>query len=78
MPIHRKSARPALLGILAAAAIAACDRAPEQQQTVTVYSSRSHYGAESVFVAFTLASLVVPPVVWWYFRPVLDDDGVTG
>jgi hypothetical protein len=29
-----------------------------------------------IFVAFTLASLVVPPVVWWYFRPVLDDDGV--
>ena len=53
MPIHRNSARAALLGILAAAAITACDRAPKEQQTVTVYSSRSHYGAESVFVAFT-------------------------
>jgi hypothetical protein len=29
-----------------------------------------------IFVAFTLASLVVPPVVWCLVRDVLDDDGV--
>jgi iron(III) transport system substrate-binding protein len=55
MPLHKNSGRIALLAAMALAAITACDRAP-RDQTVTVYSSRSHYGAESVFVAFTRAT----------------------
>lgn len=41
---------------MASAVVAACEKAPATQPTVTVYSSRSHYGAESVFVAFTRAT----------------------
>ena len=52
MPFHENSSRIALLAAMAATAVTACERAPKEQ-TVTVYSSRSHYGAESVFVAFT-------------------------
>ena len=55
MPLHKNSGRIALLAAMALAAITACERAP-RDQTVTVYSSRSHYGAESVFVAFTRAT----------------------
>ena len=40
--------------MLVAAAATACEKAAAPaERTVTVYSSRSHYGAESVFVAFT-------------------------
>ena len=53
MPFHRNFARIALLAAIAATAVTACDRGAPKEQTVTVYSSRSHYGAESVFVAFT-------------------------
>lgn len=55
MTFHPISARMAVLAAIVFAAVAACDRAPKDQ-TVTVYSSRSHYGAESVFVAFTKAT----------------------
>jgi len=52
MPFDRNLARIAALAAMAAAGLTACERAP-REQTVTIYSSRSHYGAESVFVAFT-------------------------
>lgn len=52
MPNHENPVRIALLAAMAATAVTACEQAPKGQ-TVTVYSSRSHYGAESVFVAFT-------------------------
>lgn len=52
MPSNQNWARTTVLLAIVAAAVTACDRAPKDQ-TVTVYSSRSHYGAESVFVAFT-------------------------
>ena len=43
------------LAMIVCASAVACDQSPKEQ-TVTVYSSRSHYGAESVFVAFTRAT----------------------
>lgn len=55
MAFHDFSVRLIALAAIGAVAVAACARAPEDQ-TVTIYSSRSHYGAESVFVAFTRAT----------------------
>lgn len=55
MSFHHRSARLVVVTTIVASALAACDKAPTEQ-TVTVYSSRSHYGAESVFVAFTRAT----------------------
>ncbi|MGI9140506.1 MAG: extracellular solute-binding protein [Gemmatimonadaceae bacterium] len=55
MSPRQPSLRLILVFAAALLSVAACEKAPESQ-VVTVYSSRSHYGAESVFVAFTRAT----------------------
>ncbi|CAN5681892.1 Fe(3+) ABC transporter substrate-binding protein [soil metagenome] len=55
MTIRTLIARTFLLPAALVMAFAACDRAPKEE-VVTVYSSRSHYGAESVFDSFTRAT----------------------
>jgi iron(III) transport system substrate-binding protein len=54
MPTRKPFPRVLLLCAAAILAAAGCESAPEEkEEKVTVYSSRSHYGAESVFTAFT-------------------------
>lgn len=55
MTIQTSILRFCLLSAAVVPALAGCDKTPEEQ-VVTVYSSRSHYGAESVFDSFTRAT----------------------